>query len=77
MNQIQELTPSGLYCKSGDFYVDPWRPVQRAVITHAHADHARSGSHSYLCVQDSRVLLRARLGHEVNIETLESMWLCD
>ncbi|HAB04861.1 MAG TPA: DNA ligase-associated DEXH box helicase, partial [Alcanivorax sp.] len=34
----------GLYCAAGDFYVDPWRPVPRAVITHAHADHARSGS---------------------------------
>ena len=35
--------PAGLYCPPGDFYIDPWRPVDRAVITHAHADHARSG----------------------------------
>ena len=39
MNGILELTPSGLYCSSGDFYIDPWQPVKRAVITHAHADH--------------------------------------
>lgn len=71
MNQILELTPAGLYCSSGDFYIDPWRPVKRAVITHAHADHARSGCHSYLCARDSRVLLHARIGHEANIETLE------
>jgi putative mRNA 3-end processing factor len=36
--------PEGLYCPPGDFYVDPWRPVDRAVITHAHGDHARAGS---------------------------------
>ena len=37
----------GLYCVPGDFYIDPWRPVKTAVITHAHADHARSGSELY------------------------------
>ena len=36
--------PEGLYCPPGDFYIDPWRRVDRAVITHAHADHARSGT---------------------------------
>jgi hypothetical protein len=41
MNEILELTPSGLYGREGDFYIDPWRPVNRAVVTHAHADHAR------------------------------------
>ena len=49
MNEILEFTPSGLYCREGDFYVDPRRPVKRAVVTHAHADHAREGSQSYLC----------------------------
>lgn len=71
MSKILELTPSGLYCSSGDFYIDPWRPVKRAVITHAHADHARPGSHEYLCAQDGEVLLQHRLGHGANIETLE------
>ena len=41
MNESLELTSSGLYCREGDFYIDPWRSVKRAVITHAHADHAR------------------------------------
>ena len=71
MNGILDLTPSGLYCGDGDFYIDPWLPVKRAVITHAHADHAKSGSRSYLCTQDSKALLQARLGREANIETLD------
>lgn len=70
MNAILELTPSGLYCNSGDFHIDPWRPVKRAVITHAHADHARWGSLSYLCAQDGKKLLQSRFGHEANIQTL-------
>jgi putative mRNA 3-end processing factor len=71
MTGILECTSSGLYCSSGDFYIDPWRPVKRAVITHAHADHARMGSLSYLCAQDGKRLLQSRLGQEANIEGLE------
>ncbi len=56
------LRPQGLYCPQGDFYIDPWRPVERAVITHAHADHARPGHANYLCSRDGAALLRARLG---------------
>ena len=41
-------TPRGLYCPPGDFYIDPWRPVDRALITHAHGDHARRGHGAYL-----------------------------
>ncbi|MCM5681312.1 ligase-associated DNA damage response exonuclease [Schlegelella sp. S2-27] len=54
--------PEGLYCPSGDFYIDPWRPVHRAVITHAHADHARAGHEHYLAAVPSEGVLRARLG---------------
>jgi putative mRNA 3-end processing factor len=54
--------PEGLYCPAGDFHIDPWRPVARAVITHAHADHARTGHGHYLAAQDARHVLRARLG---------------
>jgi putative mRNA 3-end processing factor len=67
---LLQLTPSGLYCNEADLYIDPWRPVQRAVITHAHADHARPGSRSYLCARESRALLAARLGPETNIQAL-------
>ena len=64
-----ELTERGLYCPLGKFYIDPWRGVRRALITHAHGDHARSGSESYLTVNAGLRLLRARLGSEVAIET--------
>lgn len=54
--------PEGLYCPPGDFYIDPWRPVERAVITHAHSDHARSGNAHYLAAAPGRNILLARLG---------------
>lgn len=54
--------PEGLYCEAGEFFVDPWRPVARAVITHAHADHARPGHGAYLAAEPSAGVLRARLG---------------
>jgi putative mRNA 3-end processing factor len=55
-------TERGLYCEAGDFYVDPWRPVDRAVITHAHADHARRGHGHYLASTAGEHVLRRRLG---------------
>jgi putative mRNA 3-end processing factor len=61
--------PDGLYCPAGDFYVDPWRPVARAVITHAHSDHARSGHDHYLAHTHSEGTLRARLG-AIKLQTL-------
>ena len=59
---LLELRPHGLYCPAGDFYIDAWRPVQRNVLTHAHADHARSGHAHYFCTPGSLGLLRQRLG---------------
>jgi putative mRNA 3-end processing factor len=61
--------PEGLYCPPGDFYIDPWRPVARAVITHAHSDHARVGHGHYLAAQAGAPVLRARLG-DVRLQTL-------
>ncbi|MCB2035668.1 MAG: ligase-associated DNA damage response exonuclease [Burkholderiaceae bacterium] len=63
-------TPRGLYCPPGDFYIDPWRPVERAVITHAHADHARRGHAHYLAHADAAPVLRARLGADIALQTL-------
>lgn len=57
-----EFTNKGLYCRAGNFYIDPWQPVDKAVITHAHSDHARYGSKSYLCHHLTLPLLRLRLG---------------
>lgn len=57
-----EVTDRGLYCARGDFYVDPWKPVDRAVVTHAHADHARPGSGRYWASRSGVPLLDQRLG---------------
>jgi putative mRNA 3-end processing factor len=62
-------TDRGLYCASGDFYIDPWRPVSRAIITHAHSDHARFGSEVYVCHRDTAPILLKRLG-DITIETV-------
>jgi putative mRNA 3-end processing factor len=62
-------TSSGLWCAAGRFHIDPWEPVDRAVITHAHGDHARPGSTAYLCAEPSATLLRHRLGPEAVIES--------
>ncbi|RYX90880.1 MAG: ligase-associated DNA damage response exonuclease [Comamonadaceae bacterium] len=63
--------PEGLYCPAGDFYIDPWRPVGRAVITHAHADHARMGHGHYLAATPAEGVLRARLGQDINLQNLD------
>ncbi|MEW5850670.1 MAG: ligase-associated DNA damage response exonuclease [Myxococcota bacterium] len=60
-------TEAGLYCAAGDFHIDPWMPVPRAVITHAHADHARPGCGEYLCAAPSVPLLVRRLGPEARV----------
>jgi len=67
---ILELNDNGLYCASGDLHIDPWRAVDRAVITHAHADHACAGSRAYLTAQPGEALLRARVGPDAAIQTL-------
>jgi putative mRNA 3-end processing factor len=61
--------PEGLYCPPGDFFIDPWRPVPRAVITHAHSDHARIGNGHYLAASPSEGVLRARLG-DIHLQVL-------
>jgi putative mRNA 3-end processing factor len=55
------LTDRGFYCEPGDFYVDPWEPVDRAIVTHAHGDHASSGSQAYLTSEPGLGVLRERL----------------
>ena len=61
------VTDSGLFCAAGGFHIDPWRGVDRALITHAHSDHARGGSAAYLCAAEGVGLLRSRLGAAVSI----------
>ena len=64
-----EFTDKGLYCPQGQFYIDPWGPVDKAVITHAHSDHARWGSKKYLCHYLTKPILQLRLGDNI-YETL-------
>lgn len=66
---LQE-TPAGLYCAAGDFYIDPWGAVPRALITHAHGDHARAGSANYLCTSPCAPLLARRFGPGASIESI-------
>ena len=70
MHDLVITRPQGLYCPAGDFYIDPWRPVHRAVITHAHADHARAGHGHVLATAISEGVLRSRLGANLALQGL-------
>lgn len=70
MPALLQLLEKGLYCAAGDFYIDPMRGVERALVTHAHSDHARPGSRNYLTSATGAPLLRMRVGGRPNIEGL-------
>jgi putative mRNA 3-end processing factor len=72
MSNLISFTEKGLYCRQGDFYIDPWKPVERAVITHGHGDHAYLGHKYYLCHRYTKSILQLRLGPN-NYQTLN--WL--
>ncbi len=68
--QLLEVRDAGLYFRpEGDFHIDPVLPVARALITHAHSDHARAGSQSYLTSRRGEALVRARVGGEAAIQS--------
>ncbi len=69
MDGILKYTERGIYCPAGDFYIDPWKPVDRALITHGHADHARSGMGRYLCSETAAPVIRLRLGN-IRLQTI-------
>ncbi len=56
------FTDCGIFCPDGGFYIDPWRPVDRALVTHGHSDHARPGHGAYLCTAAAAPVIRHRLG---------------
>jgi putative mRNA 3-end processing factor len=59
---VLTFTDSGIFCPAGDFHIDPWRPVARALVTHGHSDHARFGMRSYLATNQALPVIRRRLG---------------
>ncbi|MFY0539010.1 ligase-associated DNA damage response exonuclease [Nannocystis pusilla] len=67
---LVELTERGLYCRAGDFYIDPWQPVDRAIVTHAHGDHAVAECAHYLTAAPGRGLLALRVGDGADIQPL-------
>ncbi|WP_179007963.1 ligase-associated DNA damage response exonuclease [Winogradskyella forsetii] len=68
--QLIKFTKKGIYCPQGKFYLDPWFPVDYAIISHGHADHARWGMKHYLCQNDSKAILKHRIGSDIKIESL-------
>jgi len=70
MSHLISFTDKGLFCEAGNFYIDPWKPVEKALITHGHSDHARFGNKYYLCHRSTKPILQLRLG-ENNYETVE------
>jgi putative mRNA 3-end processing factor len=59
---VLTFTDRGIYCPAGDFFIDPWRPVDRALVTHGHSDHARPGHARYLSTEAAAPVIRHRLG---------------
>lgn len=62
------FTDKGIYCEPGKFYIDPWRPVDFAIITHGHADHAKWGMKHYLCHHFTVPILRSRISPDISVE---------
>jgi putative mRNA 3-end processing factor len=69
-----KVLPDGLFCDPGGFYIDPLRPVGRAVITHGHADHARPGHNAVLATSDTLAIMRARLGDGAGASQQSLAW---
>jgi len=70
MTDLLTFTPEGIYCAAGNFHIDPWLPVPRALITHGHADHSRPGMGAYLATTTAAPVMRHRLGG-ANVETVD------
>ena len=67
--RLLTFTERGIYCPAADVHIDPWRPVDRALITHGHADHARPGMGHYLATEEAAPVIRHRLG-EIDLDTV-------
>lgn len=67
---LLEFKAKGIYCPPADVYIDPWKPVERALITHGHADHSRRGNKYYLCTESAAPVIRYRLG-DIKLQTIK------
>lgn len=70
MKSLLQFTKNGIYCPQGDFYIDPWLPVDMAVITHGHGDHARWGMKKYLCHHYTRPILHSRISPDIDCQVV-------
>ena len=69
--KLVEFTNKGIYCIPGKFYIDPWKPVDLAIISHGHGDHARWGMKKYLCHHFTKPILKHRIGEDIEIQGIE------
>jgi putative mRNA 3-end processing factor len=69
--QLVVVTANGLYCPPGGFHIDPWKPVQTALITHAHGDHLRHGSARYILARPGAPIAKLRLGSDRELAPLD------
>jgi putative mRNA 3-end processing factor len=70
LSQLLQFTGKSIYCPQADVHIDPWMAVDKAIITHAHSDHAKWGSRHYLAHKDSAPVLKMRLGEEISLQTV-------
>ncbi len=68
---LLQFNGNSIYCPLADVHIDPSLPVDRAIITHAHSDHAKPGNRHYLAHKDSEAILRQRLGQDISLQTVE------
>lgn len=71
MGQLLKFTDKGIYCEQADVYIDPWKPVKKALITHGHADHARGGHNRYLCHSLTAAIILKRISPDLSVQTVE------
>ncbi len=69
-NSLLQFTSTSIYCPGADVHIDPWKPVDFAILTHAHSDHAKPGCRHYLAHKDSESILRLRLGEDISLQTV-------
>jgi len=70
MGPLLTFTGNGIYCPRADVYLDPWQPVNRAIVTHGHSDHASSGHNYYLCTEETASIIAYRLSlgsHQIQV----------